>query len=58
MKQLKRDVHLVLSPKAAKLLDRAIGEWFYSRDSQPLPEDEKILVDIRKQIREFATDPK
>lgn len=57
MKQLKRDVHLVLTPKAARILDSSIARSLETYNL--LDKDtKKILQDVRKQIREFATEPR
>lgn len=58
MKLLKRDVHLVLSPHAAKVLDQVIGSCTEDELIHLKEADTKILHTIRKQIREFATEPK
>ena len=57
MAKLKRDVHLVLSPRAARVLDEVCGSFSGNEFIHLKPEEMQIIKDIRKQIREFAKDP-
>lgn len=57
--QLGRDVHLLLSPRAAQILDQALGVVENNSVYLKTSEQAKIVRNIRKEIRSFAIkDPK